>query len=151
MMSNWVFFSFLGGPVGQLPALLVHKPLLETSASAPARVRARVCSCVCACVRSRMLCVCVWAAGCLAHAHWPTCLSNLSDRPAIIVVNSGGWCKKWLVGCSNRQGVWGLVDLISCILLLLSITLLGESNSSTEMGGMCFHNSLREGDLSLLV
>ena len=62
MMSNLVFFSFLGGPVGawgpqQLPALLVHKPLLETSASAPARVRARVCSCVCVFVR---VCMCAF-------------------------------------------------------------------------------------------
>ena len=73
---------------------------LETSASVWAHMyvhaRVHVCSCACVCmlsvcacgvcVRSRMLCVCMWAAGCLAHVHWPTCQSNLSDRPAIIVV-----------------------------------------------------------------
>ena len=47
-------------------------------------VYVRACMCVCGvCVRLCVMSVCVWAAGCLAHAHWPTCPRNLSYRPAI--------------------------------------------------------------------
>ena len=50
-----------------------------------------VCSCVHACgvcVCLCMLCVCLWAAGCLAHAHWPTWVTCATGTRLMYEINT---------------------------------------------------------------